>query len=62
MRPNYAYRHSLGILLGPLFLYKMVYNINVKNWSTNTDELKKDKDRFLIWKLEQLINFGLDGT
>ena len=24
-------------------------------------ELKKDKDKFAVWKLEQLINFGLDG-
>ncbi|MDE2188206.1 MAG: hypothetical protein KGJ35_00550 [Patescibacteria group bacterium] len=34
----------------------------MKNWSTNTKELEKDADSFLIWKLEQLINFGLDGT
>ncbi len=33
----------------------------MKNWSTNTKELKKDKDKFAVWKLEQLINFGLDG-
>lgn len=31
------------------------------NWSTNTSKLAKDKDEFIIWKLEQLINFGLNG-
>lgn len=32
----------------------------MKNWSTDTKELKKDKAKFTIWKLEQQINFGLD--
>ncbi len=31
------------------------------NWNTDTTELKKDKDKYIKWKLEQLINFGLDG-
>lgn len=31
----------------------------MKNWSTDTKELSKDKDKFAVWKLEQLINFGL---
>lgn len=31
----------------------------MKNWSTDTKELKKNKDKFIIWELEQLINFGL---
>jgi len=31
----------------------------MKNWSTNTKELRKNKDKFAVWKLEQLINFGL---
>ena len=31
----------------------------MKNWSTNTKELVKDKDGFAIWRLEQLINFGI---
>jgi hypothetical protein len=31
----------------------------MKNWSTNTKKLRKDKDKFTIWKLEQLVNFGL---
>jgi len=31
----------------------------MKNWSTNTRKLRKDKDKFAIWKLEQIVNFGL---
>ena len=31
------------------------------NWSVDTKELKKDKEKYTIWKLEQLINYGLDG-
>ena len=31
----------------------------MKNWSTNTKKLRKNKDKFAIWKLEQLVNFGL---
>ncbi|MBI5413127.1 hypothetical protein HZA42_02135 [Candidatus Peregrinibacteria bacterium] len=30
------------------------------NWSTDTSELKKNKEKYKIWKLEQLINFGLN--
>ncbi|MDA1338191.1 MAG: hypothetical protein O2871_02410 [bacterium] len=33
----------------------------MKNWSTDTKRLKKDKEKYTVWKLEQLINFGLDG-
>lgn len=33
----------------------------MKNWSTDTTEFKKDKDAYQIWRLEQLINYGLDG-
>lgn len=32
---------------------------SMKNWSTDTKKLKKNKDKFTVWKLEQLINFGL---
>jgi hypothetical protein len=32
------------------------------NWGVNTKELQKDKDKFSLWKLEQLINFGTDGA
>ncbi|PKL52446.1 MAG: hypothetical protein CVV37_00990 [Nitrospira bacterium HGW-Nitrospira-1] len=31
------------------------------NWSTNIKELKKDKEKYAIWKIEQMVNFGLDG-
>lgn len=31
------------------------------NWSTDTSKLKKDPEKYQIWKLEQLINFGLNG-
>jgi len=31
----------------------------MKNWSTNTKKLRKNKDKFAVWKLEQLVNFGL---
>ena len=31
----------------------------MKNWSTDTSELQKDKEKFSAWRLEQLINFGL---
>ena len=35
--------------------------MTMKNWSTDTKELEKDKESFAIWKREQMINFGLDG-
>ncbi|MBI3420806.1 MAG: hypothetical protein HY006_01975 [Candidatus Sungbacteria bacterium] len=31
----------------------------MKNWSTDTSELQKDREKFSVWRLEQLINFGL---
>lgn len=31
------------------------------NWSTDTDKLKKYPEKYAIWRLEQLINYGLDG-
>ena len=31
------------------------------NWSTDEKQLKKNPDQYAIWKLEQLINFGLNG-
>ena len=34
----------------------------MRNWSTDTKELEKTAEKFSIWKLEQLINFGLDGA
>jgi len=37
------------------------YNKVVKNWSTDTSRLEKNKTAFAVWRLEQLINFGLEG-
>ncbi len=31
------------------------------NWSVDLRDLKKDKTKYAIWRLEQLINFGLNG-
>lgn len=31
------------------------------NWSTNTKQLKKDKEKYAVWRLEQAVNFGLAG-
>lgn len=33
----------------------------MRNWSTDTTELKKDKKQYAIWRLEQMVNFGLEG-
>lgn len=31
------------------------------NWSVDLTQLKKHPEKALIWKLEQAINFGLNG-
>lgn len=31
------------------------------NWSTDQKELQKNKEKYAIWKLEQMVNFGLGG-
>lgn len=31
----------------------------MQNWSVDTKELKKDKEKYAIWRLEQMVNFGL---
>lgn len=33
----------------------------MKNWSTDVSKLKQDPEKYAIWKLEQMVNFGLDG-
>lgn len=33
----------------------------MQNWSTDEKNLKKDPEKYAIWKLEQLVNFGLGG-
>ena len=30
------------------------------NWSTDAHTLIQDKEKYAIWKLEQMINFGLE--
>lgn len=32
------------------------------NWNTDVRELKKNKEAYTVWRLEQLINYGLDGA
>lgn len=32
------------------------------NWSTDTSHIKKNTKGYTVWKIEQLINFGLDGA
>lgn len=31
------------------------------NWSTDEKQLKKNPEKYAIWKLEQMVNFGLGG-
>ncbi len=31
------------------------------NWNTDTSNWDKKSDSYQIWKLDQLINFGLNG-
>lgn len=31
------------------------------NWNVNTTKLKKNPEKYTIWRLEQNINFGLNG-
>ncbi len=31
------------------------------NWSTDTTELKKDQKNYTVWRIEQMVNFGLGG-
>lgn len=31
------------------------------NWSTNTKKLRRYPQKYTLWKLENLINFGLNG-
>jgi hypothetical protein len=31
------------------------------NWTTDEKKLKKNKEKYAIWKLEQMANFGLNG-
>jgi len=40
---------------------EIYYNLLMRNWSTDTSKFNKNSCEFKIWKLEQLINFGLHG-
>ena len=31
------------------------------NWNTDTSGWDKKSDSYIVWKLQQLINFGLNG-
>lgn len=31
------------------------------NWSIDIKELKKNKEQYTIWKIEQMVNFGLNS-
>lgn len=31
------------------------------NWSTDEKQLRGDAEKYAIWRLEQMINFGLNG-
>lgn len=32
----------------------------MKNWTVDIERFKKEPKRYKLWRLEQLINFGLD--
>lgn len=39
-----------------------MYNITTMyNWNIDTKELKKNPRKYAKWRLEQLINYGLNG-
>lgn len=33
----------------------------MRNWSTDEKKLKKNSEKYAIWKIEQMVNFGLNG-
>jgi hypothetical protein len=39
----------------------LCYNRRMYNWSTDEKNLQQEPERYAIWKLEQLLNFGLNG-
>jgi len=42
-------------------MVKICYDNNMRNWSVDTKKIKKNKEKYAIWKLEQMVNFGLAG-
>lgn len=38
------------------------YNRSMNHWSVDTTELEKDPRKYVIWRLENAVNFGIrDG-
>lgn len=33
----------------------------MRNWNINTSQFDENSEEYKVWKLEQLINFGLNG-
>lgn len=33
----------------------------MQNWSTDEKLLKRDPEKYIIWRIEQMVNFGLGG-
>ncbi len=33
----------------------------MRNWSVDETQLKKHPEEYKLWRMEQLINYGLDG-
>ncbi len=33
----------------------------MKNWSNKIEKINQKSKQYNVWKLEQMINFGLDG-
>lgn len=33
----------------------------MRNWSVDENHLKKFPKKYILWKLEQLLSYGLDG-
>ncbi len=44
-----------------LIFSKLCYYKSMYNWSVDEKKLSKDPEKYTIWKLEQLIDYGLNG-
>jgi len=45
-----------------VFVRKICYNSKMYNWSVDEEKFKKaDPEGYEIWRLEQMINWGLGG-
>lgn len=42
-----------------VFELKMCYYSGMYNWSTDATKLAKNPEAYAVWRLEQLVNFGL---